>query len=83
MLDFIFKTRGIDYVLCDDFVAFERLDGQRLNYSDRHFENVKKILPSPLLFDQKIKETIVWYIDKFKNDYFKNNNFKYRIGLKI
>ena len=41
-LDFIFKTRGIDYVLCDDFVAFERLDGQRLNYSDRHFENVKK-----------------------------------------
>jgi len=55
-LDFIFKPRGIDYVLSDDFVAFERLNGQRLNYSDRHFENIKKILPSPLLFDQKIKE---------------------------
>jgi hypothetical protein len=55
-LDFIFKPRGIDYVLSDDFVAFERLNGHRLNYSDRHFENIKKILPSPLLFEQKIKE---------------------------
>ena len=48
-LDFIFANRGIQYSLCDDFVAFDRLDGQRFNYSDRHFENVKKITPSPLL----------------------------------
>ena len=32
-------------------------------------------------FDQKINETITWYINKFKNNYFKNKDFKYRIGL--
>ena len=34
-------------------------------------------------FDQRINETIIWYINKFKDNYFKNKNFKYRIGLKI
>ena len=34
-------------------------------------------------FDEKINETIIWYIKKFKNNYFKNKNFKNRIGLKI
>jgi len=34
-------------------------------------------------FDQRIKETIIWYINKFKNKYFKNKEFKHRIGLKI
>jgi dTDP-glucose 4,6-dehydratase len=34
-------------------------------------------------FDQNIEETISWYIEKFKENYFKNKNFKYRIGLKI
>jgi dTDP-glucose 4,6-dehydratase len=34
-------------------------------------------------FDQRIKETIIWYINKFKNKYFKNKEFKNRIGLKI
>jgi len=33
-------------------------------------------------FDQRINETIIWYIDKFTNNYFKNKNFKYRIGQK-
>jgi len=33
-------------------------------------------------FDQRINETIIWYIDKFRNNYFKNKNFKYRIGQK-
>ena len=55
-LDFIFANRGIQYTLCNDFVSFDRLDGQRFNYSDRHFENVKKIIPSSLLSDEKIKE---------------------------
>ena len=32
-------------------------------------------------FDQRINETIVWYINKFRNNYFKNKDFKYRIGL--
>ena len=34
-------------------------------------------------FDQKINETIKWYINKFSINYFKNKDFKYRIGLKI
>jgi dTDP-glucose 4,6-dehydratase len=34
-------------------------------------------------FDQRINETISWYIEKFKNNYFKNKNFKHRIGIKI
>ena len=33
-------------------------------------------------FDQRINETIIWYIDKFRNNYFKNKNFKYRIRQK-
>jgi dTDP-glucose 4,6-dehydratase len=33
-------------------------------------------------FDQRINETIIWYINKFKDNYFKNKDFKYRIGLK-
>jgi len=32
-------------------------------------------------FNQRINETIAWYINKFKNNYFKNKDFKYRIGL--
>ena len=32
-------------------------------------------------FDQRINETINWYINKFNNNYFKNKDFKYRIGL--
>jgi len=32
-------------------------------------------------FDQRINDTISWYINKFRNNYFKNEDFKYRIGL--
>jgi dTDP-glucose 4,6-dehydratase len=34
-------------------------------------------------FEEKINETIIWYLNKFKTNYFKNKNFKNRIGLKI
>jgi dTDP-glucose 4,6-dehydratase len=34
-------------------------------------------------FDYGIKKTILWYKDKFEKNYFKNKNFKDRIGLKI
>jgi len=34
-------------------------------------------------FDQRLNETIIWYINKFRNNYFKNKDFKYRIGLKV
>ena len=35
------------------------------------------------VFEERLKETIFWYINKFTGNYFKNNNFKKRIGLKI
>ena len=34
-------------------------------------------------FDEKVNETVIWYINKFKTNYFKNKNFKNRIGLKV
>lgn len=52
--DFVFKERKIEYVLTNDFVQFERFEGTKLNYSERHFENVVKILPANLLFDESI-----------------------------
>jgi dTDP-glucose 4,6-dehydratase len=33
-------------------------------------------------FDQRIDETIIWYVNKFKTNYFKNKDYKYRVGLK-
>ena len=33
-------------------------------------------------FDQRINQTIIWYINKFNIKYFKNRNFNYRLGLK-
>ena len=36
----------------------------------------------PFNFDDKIKETIIWYTNKFKTNYFKNKKYKKRIGLK-
>jgi dTDP-glucose 4,6-dehydratase len=34
-------------------------------------------------FEEKINETIIWYKNKFKTNYFNNKNFNNRIGLKI
>ena len=34
-------------------------------------------------FDQRINETIIWYIKKFRDNYFKNKDFKHRIGLTV
>ena len=34
-------------------------------------------------FEKRIKETVLWYVNKFTTNYFKNNKFKNRIGLKI
>ena len=34
-------------------------------------------------FEDGIKKTITWYVDKFNKKFFKNKNFQNRIGLKI
>ena len=33
-------------------------------------------------FNQRLNETIIWYINKFRTNYFKNKDYRYRIGLK-
>jgi dTDP-glucose 4,6-dehydratase len=33
-------------------------------------------------FNEGINKTIIWYVDKFNNNFFKNKNFQDRIGLK-
>ena len=33
-------------------------------------------------FESKIKETIIWYTNKFETNYFENKEYKKRIGLK-
>ncbi|NCW28480.1 MAG: dTDP-glucose 4,6-dehydratase, partial [Verrucomicrobia bacterium] len=32
-------------------------------------------------FDKGLEETILWYIDKFSNNFFRNENFAKRQGL--
>ena len=34
-------------------------------------------------FDEGIKSTVLWYINKFNKNFFNNNDFKKRLGLKI
>ena len=34
-------------------------------------------------FNQRLNETIIWYINKFRTNYFKNQDYKYRAGLKV
>ena len=34
-------------------------------------------------FDEGIKKTILWYVNKFNKNFFNNDDFKKRIGLKI
>ena len=34
-------------------------------------------------FEETINETIIWYMNKFKTNYFNNKNFNNRVGLKI
>ena len=34
-------------------------------------------------FNQRLNETVIWYINKFRTNYFKNQDYKYRAGLKV
>jgi hypothetical protein len=54
-LKFVFEERGIAYELCNDFMQFESLEGIKLNYSERHFENIPQLVPSALLFEETVK----------------------------
>lgn len=53
-LDFVFHERNLEYALTNDHLYFENLEGSKLNYSERHFENILGIQPATVLFDEEI-----------------------------
>lgn len=53
-LDFVFKERDLEYTLTNDYHAFENSKVQRLNYSERYFEDVLQLVPSSVLFDEDL-----------------------------
>lgn len=53
-LDFVFKERGLEYTLTNDYQAFADSKVARFNYSERHFEDVVQLVPASLLFDEEI-----------------------------
>jgi len=52
--DFILKENGIAYQFNNDFKTFEASTNYKFNYSERYFENVVQLIPSSLLFEEKI-----------------------------
>jgi len=53
-LDFVFKERGLEYALTNDYEAFPLSSQPKLNYSDRYFEGILQLEPSSLLFDEDL-----------------------------
>lgn len=52
--DFLLKENGISYQFNNDFKSFESSTNKKLNYSERHFENVVQLIPSSVLFEETI-----------------------------
>jgi hypothetical protein len=53
-LDFVFKERGLEYTLTNDFNEFENAKVHRLNYSERYFDGILQFPPASLLFDEEL-----------------------------
>lgn len=53
-LDFVFKERNLEYSLTNDPQSFIESSFSKLNYSERHIENVVQLVPSTLLFDEEL-----------------------------
>lgn len=51
---FVCTLREIPFQLTDDPIEFEKVKGNKLNYSERFFENVCQLKPATLLFDKQI-----------------------------
>ena len=54
-LAFVFEQRSVSFELCNDYMHFKQMDGIKLNYSERQFENVPQLIPSKLLFEETIE----------------------------
>ena len=53
-LDFVFKVRGLEYTLTNDFNEFENSIVPRLNYSERYFDGILQLPPASILFDEEL-----------------------------
>ena len=66
------------------FVFVKDRPGHDLRYS-LNSSKIKKHLKwkCKYNFDEGIEKTIIWYVEKFNKNFFKNKDFENRIGLKI
>jgi len=62
-LDFVFKERGLDYKLNNDFLSFVNSTHSKLNYSEQTFKGILQLIPSVVLFDESV---FVYGIEKSK-----------------
>lgn len=52
--DFIFKDRGVDFELTNDWLYFEKANNPKWVYSERYGDGLLQIVPSSLLFDEDL-----------------------------
>ena len=79
-----FKKIDINLANKAKFVFVKDRPGHDLRYS-LNSSKIKKHLKwrCKYNFDQGIEKTIIWYVEKFNKNFFKNKDFENRIGLKI
>ena len=82
----IYSFEKIDVNLINKakFIFVKDRPGHDLRYS-LNSSKIKKQLKwkCKYNFDEGIKKTIIWYVEKFNKNFFKNKEFQNRIGLKI
>ena len=78
-----FKEINIDLANKAKFVFVKDRPGHDLRYS-LNSSKIKKHLKwrCKYNFNEGINKTIIWYVDKFNKNFFKNKYFQNRIGLK-
>ena len=82
----IYSFKEIDINLANKakFIFIKDRPGHDLRYSLNSSKIKNKIKwDCKYNFDKEIKKIIIWYIDKFNKNFFKNKNFINRIGLKV
>ena len=82
----IYSFKEIDINLANKakFIFIKDRPGHDLRYSLNSSKIKNKLKwDCKYNFDKEIKKIIIWYIDKFNNNFFANKNFIKRIGLKV
>jgi hypothetical protein len=58
VLDFVFKSKGVDYKVINSFEKFESIDGYKINYSHNTTRNALLSFPvEGILFEKDIRKT--------------------------